>query len=224
MAYELDDNTRGALDFALIAAGILLGLRLSLFLLDLLNASMLPWEAEGALHGLQMDYLLFKRNMVVADGDPRSVRFAAAVTYALIGGGLAAGLSALIAMVRGAGARRSAIRVGRATFLAVLAWCITAALFLPCTAMEAKNDALLLHTRAHLPGSIALPWPSRTTPLGPDADGPVLSAWDPEHPPTLLHLPVGAGPEPRTIAFASCSDSTAHGALDHWLRTSGTLP
>ncbi len=159
MRLELEDNTRDALHFVALGAGVLLVLRLLVAGVQLLMDAPLTAELPALLATFRNGYMLPDPNVLVTGGMDLPGRLAVAgVLAALVGMFLAAAFGS-IAIATGRDPRKSAIRGGRAGLLLAAAWGLYAVLLLPPSSLQVRSQGLLFTDRSALLNAISLPWP-----------------------------------------------------------------
>ncbi|HMC96684.1 MAG TPA: hypothetical protein VKG92_03465 [Flavobacteriales bacterium] len=159
MRIGLDDNSRDALHFVVLAAGVLLLLRLLVAGAGMLIEPMRTTDLPAIIASFRNGFLLNDPNVLVTGGMELPGRLAVAGVLAVLAGAGAAFLFAGVARLFGRGVRRAALFGGRAGLLLVLLWGIYAALFLPPRSVQVTADGMSVIHRAALFDGVSLPWP-----------------------------------------------------------------
>lgn len=159
MRIGLEDNTRDALHFVALGAGVLLVLRLLVAGVQLLLDAPLTADLPALLTMFRNGYLLHDPNTLVIGGMELPGRLAVAGVFAAFTGIVLAIAFGSIAHATGHVARKSAIRGGRAGLLLAAAWGLYAALILPPSSVRVQPQGLLFADRPALLNAMSLPWP-----------------------------------------------------------------
>ena len=166
MAWELDDNTRGALHFAGVGLLIVLVLKGALIGMDLLMA---PGSdaSEQILAPFRNGYWI-GTGTLVPEPLSRADRLLKAVVLSI---GFAFGLAALAGFFGGRERLSVALRVGRSAVVILLVWSFIGAVVIPETSVRMTSEGLLVTERTQLFGVLPVPF---------TAFGRVISATDVE--------------------------------------------
>ena len=160
MRIGLDDNTRDALHFVLLGAGVLLVVRLLIAGVQLLLGTPLSADLPALIATFRNGYLVTDPSLLVSGGMDLPGRLAVAGVLAVCAGiGLAIPLMG-IAYAMQRNVLRSALRGGRAGLLLAAAWGLYAALILPPTSASVRPQGLLITQRTALFSAVSLPWPA----------------------------------------------------------------
>lgn len=159
MRLGLEDNTRDALHFVVLGAGVLLALRLLVSGVQLLLDPPPTSDLPALLATFRNGYLLRDPNILVTGGMDLPGRLAIAGVLGALGGMGLAAVFGSIAYAARRGPRKSAIRGGRAGLLLAAAWGLYAALLLPPSSVQVRSQGLLFTDRRALFNAISLPWP-----------------------------------------------------------------
>jgi hypothetical protein len=160
MRLKLDDNERGAFNYLIGGAVIVLVLRGAAWLFDAFGPKL---SEDGlAIHRFQHGYLGLRGELAVSDATSGlSERMVLAVVLAVGMAFLLAFIFAAIARARRHGATRLGMWITRSVLLITLVWSLYAAMDLPLKETRIRKGTMQVLERRPIVGDI--PWPFSTT-------------------------------------------------------------
>ncbi|MEO8590884.1 MAG: hypothetical protein ABI432_16020 [Flavobacteriales bacterium] len=157
MRIGLDENTRDALQFVLLGAGILLVLRLLVAGAGLLIDAP-TGDPDSIIATFRNGYLLGDPGVLVTGGMALPGRLAIAGLSALSGGLALAVVFALFARILRRDMRKSAVLGGRTGLLLVALWGLYASLLLPVRSAHISDEGITIKQRGTILDVLILPW------------------------------------------------------------------